>query len=42
MVKGLGTESQIAECTSANLQAAVDAGLGNRNVPEIMDYFLKN
>jgi 3-hydroxyisobutyrate dehydrogenase len=41
MVKDLGTESQIAEGTSSNLQAAVDAGLGNGNVPEIMDYFLK-
>jgi len=41
MVRDLGTESQIAEGTSANLQAAVDAGMGNDNVPEIMDYFLK-
>ncbi len=41
MVKDLGTESQIAEGTSANLQAAVAAGMGNGNVPEIMDYFLK-
>jgi len=41
MVKDLGTDSQIAEGTSANLQAAVDAGMGNGNVPEIMDYFLK-
>ena len=41
MVKDLGTESQIAEGTSANLKAAVDAGMGNGNVPEIMDYFLK-
>jgi 3-hydroxyisobutyrate dehydrogenase len=41
MVKDLGTESQIAEGTSANLMAAVDAGLGNGNVPEILDYFLK-
>ncbi|MGB7453573.1 MAG: NAD(P)-dependent oxidoreductase [Lysobacterales bacterium] len=41
MVKDLNTESQIAEGTSANLQAAVDAGMGNGNVPEIMDYFLK-
>ena len=41
MVKDLGTESQIAEGTSANLNAAVDAGMGNGNVPEIMDYFLK-
>ena len=41
MVKDLGTESQIAEGTSSNLQAAVEAGMGNGNVPEIMDYFLK-
>jgi 3-hydroxyisobutyrate dehydrogenase len=41
MVKDLGTESRIAEGTSSNLQAAVDAGMGNGNVPEILDYFLK-
>jgi 3-hydroxyisobutyrate dehydrogenase len=41
MVKDLGTVSQIAEGTSANLQAAVDADMGNGNVPEIFDYFLK-
>jgi len=41
MVKDLGTESQIAEGPSSNLQAAGDAGMGNGNVPEIMDYFLK-
>ncbi|MBT8051047.1 MAG: NAD(P)-dependent oxidoreductase [Gammaproteobacteria bacterium] len=41
MVKDLGTESQIAEGTSSNLRAAVDAGMGNGNVPEILDYFLK-
>jgi len=41
MVKDLGTVSEIAEGTSANLNAAVDAGLGNGNVPEILDYFLK-
>lgn len=41
MVKDLGTASQIAEGTSSNLQAAVDAGLGEGNVPEILDYFLK-
>ncbi|MEL0636596.1 NAD(P)-dependent oxidoreductase [Marinomonas sp. TI.3.20] len=40
MVKDLGTRAQIAEGTSANLQAAVDAGMGNGNVPEIFDYFL--
>ena len=41
MVKDLGTVSEIAEGTSSNLMAAVDAGLGNGNVPEILDYFLK-
>ena len=41
MVKDLGTVSEIAEGTSSNLQAAVGAGLGNGNVPEILDYFLK-
>ncbi|MCU4674032.1 NAD(P)-dependent oxidoreductase [Catenovulum sp. 2E275] len=41
MVKDLGTRAQIAEGTSANLQAAVESGLGNGNVPEIFDYFLK-
>ena len=41
MVKDLNTESKIAEGTSSNLQASVDAGMGNGNVPEIMDYFLK-
>ena len=41
MVEDLGTESKIAEGSSANLQAAFDAGLGNANVPEIFDYFLK-
>ncbi|WP_133012890.1 NAD(P)-dependent oxidoreductase [Marinomonas flavescens] len=40
MVKDLGTRAQIAEGTSANLHAAVDAGMGNGNVPEIFDYFL--
>ncbi len=40
MVSDLGTESKIAEGSSANLQAAFDAGLGNGNVPEIFDYFL--
>ena len=39
MVEDLGTRSQIAEGSSANLQAAFDAGMGNGNVPEIYDYF---
>jgi len=41
MVKDLGTRSEIAEGTSSNLQAAFDAGMGNGNVPEVFDYFLK-
>jgi 3-hydroxyisobutyrate dehydrogenase len=41
MVKDLGTRAQIAEGTSANLQAAFDAGMGRGNVPEIYDYFTK-
>lgn len=41
MVSDLGTESKIAEGSSANLQAAYDAGMGNGNVPEIFDYFKK-
>ncbi|MFT6928044.1 MAG: 3-hydroxyisobutyrate dehydrogenase-like beta-hydroxyacid dehydrogenase [Psychromonas sp.] len=40
MVKDLGTRAEIAEGTSSNLKAAVDAGMGNGNVPEIFDYFL--
>ncbi|MEP5729513.1 MAG: NAD(P)-dependent oxidoreductase [Sulfitobacter sp.] len=41
MVDNLGTRAQIAEGTSANLKAAIDAGMGDGNVPEIFDYFLK-
>ena len=41
MVSDLGTRSEIAEGTSQNLQAAVDAGMSDGNVPEIFDYFLK-
>jgi 3-hydroxyisobutyrate dehydrogenase-like beta-hydroxyacid dehydrogenase len=40
MVNDLGTISPIGEGTSANLNAAVNAGLGNGFVPEIYDYFL--
>jgi len=36
----LGTRTAIAEGTSENLQAAVAAGLGDGNVPEILDYFM--
>lgn len=39
MAEDLGTRAEIAEGTSKNLQAAVEAGLGNGNVPEIFDYF---
>lgn len=41
MVEDLGTRAQIAEGTSANLQAAFDAGMANGNVPETYDYSLK-
>lgn len=40
MVEDLGTRAEIAEGTSHNLQAAVAAGLGEGNVPEIFDYYL--
>lgn len=39
MVADLGTQAPIAEATSANLKAAVDAGMGEKNVPEIFDHF---
>jgi len=41
MVEDMGTRAQIAEGTSSNLQAALDAGMGDGNVPEIFDYFKK-
>ena len=41
MAEDLGTRAKIAEGTSSNLNAAMDAGLGEGNVPEIFDYFLK-
>ncbi|MEZ9363333.1 NAD(P)-dependent oxidoreductase [Vibrio sp. 10N.286.49.E11] len=37
----LGTESLIAQGTATSLQAAVDAGMGNNDVPVIFDYFAK-
>lgn len=40
MLEDLGTRSEIAEGTARNLQAAVEAGLGDGNVPEILDLFL--
>ncbi|MBZ9611664.1 NAD(P)-dependent oxidoreductase [Rheinheimera maricola] len=39
MVEDLGSESKIARGSSADLQAAFDAGMGNGNVPEIFDYY---
>lgn len=41
MVSDLGSRSLVAEATSKSLQAAVDAGMGEGNVPEIFDYFVK-
>ena len=41
MVEDMGTRALIAEGTSTNLQAAVDADMGAGNVPEIFDYFCK-
>lgn len=41
MMKDLGTKAPIAEGTSGHLQAALEAGMGEGNVPEIYDYFLK-
>ena len=40
LAEDLGTRTQIGEGTSNNLQAAVEAGLGEGNVPEIFDYFM--
>ena len=39
MVEDLGSESKIAKGSSADLQAAFDAGMGNGNVPEIFDFY---
>ena len=41
MVSDLGSRSLVTEATSASLQAAVDEGMGNGNVPEIFDYFVE-
>jgi len=41
MVSDLGSQSLVAEATSKSLQAAVAAGMGDGNVPEIYDYFVK-
>ncbi len=40
MAEDMGTQAKIAEGTSTYLQAAVDEGMGDGNVPEIFDYFL--
>ncbi|WP_377189301.1 NAD(P)-dependent oxidoreductase [Ruegeria meonggei] len=41
MAADMGTRAEIAEGTAHNLQAAVDAGIGDGNVPEIFDYFVR-
>lgn len=41
MVEDMGTRAEIAEGTAHNLHAAVSAGMGDGNVPEIFDYFSK-
>jgi len=40
MVSDLGSKTLIAEGTSESLKAAVAAGMGQGNVPEIFDYFV--
>lgn len=42
MVKAMGTSSEIAAGTSVNLAAALDGGMGDKNVPEIFDMFVKH
>ena len=42
MVKDLGSTSRIGEATSANLKDAVEAGMGDGNVPEIYDMFVRD
>ena len=41
MMSDLGTRSLGAEGTSQSLQAAVEKGMGDGNVPEIFDYFVE-
>ena len=41
MMSDLGSRSLVAEGTSASLKAAVAEGMGDGNVPEIFDYFVK-
>jgi len=42
MMEDMGGRAQIAEGTAANLSAAMDAGMGDGNVPEIFDLFMKS
>ena len=42
LVSDLGTKAPIAEGAHENLGAAMDLGLGDRNVPEIFDFFLQS
>ena len=42
MVSDLGCKTRIGEATSANLKDAVEAGMGDGNVPEIYDMFVKD
>ncbi len=42
MVGQMDTRAEIAKGTFANLEAALDAGLGDGNVPEIFDLFLNH
>ncbi len=41
MTQDMCTQSEIAEGTAANLAAALEAGMGDGNVPEIYDLFLQ-
>jgi 3-hydroxyisobutyrate dehydrogenase len=41
LAEDMGTRAEIAEGTAHNLQAAVDEDMGEGNVPEIFDYFMK-
>ena len=41
MMEDMGARTEIAEGTLANLQDAHDAGMGDGNVPEIFDMFVK-
>ena len=42
MVKAMGTSSEIAAGTAVNLAAALDGGMGDKNVPEVFDMFVKH